>query len=147
MRGNKLFAASSILSIDLPNCVYAAAATCYVLRSIQYVNMPKLSAIDNYNFDLYGTPLNGRKWAFPELQDVRAWCFEMPISCSFFLPKLKKTEQCDFGLKSRRSKCVSNKFFLGPEPPELEDYSNEFSGVNCSVIVPTGAAAAYQADD
>ena len=29
----------------------------------------------------------------------------------------------------------------------LEYYSSEFSGTNCSVIVPTGAAAVYQADD
>lgn len=109
--------------------------------------MPKLSAIGSYNFDLYGTPLNGRKWAFPELQNVRAWCFEKPISCSFFLPKLKKADTGDFGIGSQRKKCVSNKFFLGPEPPVFEDYNSEFSGTNCSVIVPTGAAAAYQAND
>lgn len=142
-----LFSNSSILSIDLPNCMYVGIAACYYLGAIRHVNMPKLSAILHYNFDLYGTPLNGRKWAFPELQEVYTWCFEKPISCSFFLPKLKKAQSGVFGIGSRRSSCVSNKFFLGPEPPELDDYSNEFSGVNCSVIVPTGAAAAYQADD
>ena len=56
-------------------------------------------------------------------------------------------QTADFGLKPQRKAYVANKFFLGPEPPVFEDYSSEFSGTNCSVIVPTGAAAAYQADD